>query len=340
MEIKNIQYHINKLLQDDVSIEEYADDAYLYRLFYEIYQQAPYVMYFFDGIDDEDDLEGEFDWNETKENILKNTECTVYRWKGKEILFGDGWIVLGGVIFNITPDRPDELSDCIEITKKDTANLIFVSVNSRGGFIKKLLPVDEYDVDFDINYNKDFPHKRLTEIIKSKKSELVLAYGHPGCGKTVWIRKIIKDNPDLKFYWLDSSMFRMINSTEFMEFLLDCTNGVFILEDCEAILKDRNTSYNDLITPILNITDGMLGDSLHLKFICTFNTDLSNVDEALLRKGRLSLKYEFKPLAKDRVQKLFDKLGINAIADKDMPLCDVYGYEVENGQEKKRKIGF
>lgn len=151
---------------------------------------------------------------------------------------------------------------------------------------------------------------------------------------------MIKDNPDTNFYWLDSSMFSMINSTEFMEFLLDCKGGVFILEDCESILKDRETNYNNLITPILNISDGMLGDSLQLKFICTFNTDINNVDEALLRKGRLSLKYEFKKLNKERVQKLFDKLNIEATATEDMSLCDVYNYETETGQKEKKKIGF
>lgn len=340
IEVKDLISILNRMLKDDVSIEEYSDDAFTYRLFYEIYQQVPYVMYFFDGIDDEDEMDGEFDLKETYNNIINSTNCLVYPWKGNKLLIGDGWMTFKGTIFNIKNEVPDELSECIELTKKDTANLIFVSVSSRGGFVKKLLPVNEYDVDFNINYNEDFPHERLQELISSDKSELILAFGHPGCGKTVWIRKMIKDNPDLKFYWLDSSMFRMINSTEFMEFLLDCKGGVFVLEDCETILKDRNTNYNDLINPILNISDGMLGDSLHLKFICTFNTDLSNVDEALLRKGRLSLKYEFKPLVKDRVQKLFDKLGIDATAEKDMPLCDVYNYETENGQKEKKKIGF
>ena len=151
---------------------------------------------------------------------------------------------------------------------------------------------------------------------------------------------MIEEHPEQKFYWLDSSMFSMINSTEFMEFLLDCKGGVFILEDCESILKDRNTNYNNLITPILNISDGMLGDSLNLKFFCTFNTSLKNIDEALLRKGRLSLKYEFGKLSKDRVQKLFDKLGIDVKAPGDLPLCDIYNYLVDNGQKEKKKIGF
>ena len=84
----------------------------------------------------------------------------------------------------------------------------------------------------------------------------------------------------------------------------------------------------------------MLGDSLHLKFFCTFNTDLNNIDTALLRKGRLSMKYKFEFLTVDKVQKLFDKLGINQKATKEMPLCDIFNFEVENGKTEKKKIGF
>lgn len=190
IEVKDLISILNRMLKDDVSIEEYSDDAFIYRLFYEIYQQVPYVMYFFDGIDDEDEIDGEFDLKETYNNIINSTNCLVYPWKGNKLLIGDGWITFKGTIFNIKNEVPDELSECIELTKKDTANLIFVSVSSRGGFVKKLLPVNEYDVDFDINYNEDFPHERLQELISSDKSELILAFGHPGCGNIIFMNNI------------------------------------------------------------------------------------------------------------------------------------------------------
>lgn len=339
----NINYYFDELLKNDVSIEEYSDDAFAYRLFFQIHKTVPYVMYFFTGVDEDDNeelLNGEFDWPKTAKNIKEKCECDIYSWKGNDMIIGKDWIVFKGTIFNIEPNIPDELSDCIVVTKQDTHNLIFVSVSSKGGFIRKLLPVKEVDIDYDINYNADFPHKRIEEILTGESSALILAYGVPGTGKTTFLRKMIEEHPEQKFYWLDSSMFSMINSTEFMEFLLDCKGGVFILEDCETILKDRDTNYNNLITPILNISDGMLGDSLNLKFFCTFNTSLKNIDEALLRKGRLSLKYEFGKLSKDRVQKLFNKLEIDASAPGDMPLCDIYNYLVDNGQKEKKKIGF
>ena len=88
---------------------------------------------------------------------------------------------------------------------------------------------------------------------------------------------------------------------------------------------------------LLNITDGVIADVLGIKLICTFNTSLNKIDKALLRKGRLSLKYEFKKLAKEKVSKI---LGYDV--DKDMSLAEIYNIDDENDFSKtnSRKIGF
>ena len=70
----------------------------------------------------------------------------------------------------------------------------------------------------------------------------------------------------------------------------------------------------------------------------SFNTSLSNIDKALLRKGRLTLKYEFKKLAKDKVKKLIPEEEIK----QDMSLADIYNFKEENDYSKKQTstIGF
>ena len=89
---------------------------------------------------------------------------------------------------------------------------------------------------------------------------------------------------------------------------------------------------------LLNLTDGIIGDVLNIKLICTFNTSLSNIDKALLRKGRLSLKYEFKKLAKEKCRKIAHDDSIN----EDMSLADLYNRDEENDYSKtnSHKIGF
>ena len=197
---------------------------------------------------------------------------------------------------------------------------------------------------FDDNYNDDFypKHEKIVKLIHEKSSSLILLHGKPGTGKTTYIRQLIKDNPDVMFYWIDCSLFKQFTSSEFIDFIRSCKNSVFVVEDAEFLLESRDSAGGNLaMQTLLNISDGMLGDSLHLKFICTFNTE-DKIDPALLRKGRMKMKYEFKPLEVDRVNNLFKKLGIKAVAKEPMPLADVYNYEEDNGtqNEEKRKIGF
>ena len=109
-------------------------------------------------------------------------------------------------------------------------------------------------------------------------------------------------------------------------------------EDCEKILLNRDHNYNPTMSILLNLTDGIISDILNIKIICTFNTALSNIDKALLRKGRLTLKYEFKKLAKEKVKKLLPDENIT----QDMSLADIYNFKEENDYSKKQqnKIGF
>lgn len=122
-----------------------------------------------------------------------------------------------------------------------------------------------------------------------------------------------------------------------VSYFIENENTVFILEDCEKALVSRDEAYNPIMNTLLNITDGIIGDVLGIKLICTFNTSLSKIDKALLRKGRLSLKYEFKKLKSDKVSAI-----LNKEIKEDMTLADIYNIEEENDFSKKetRKMGF
>lgn len=190
------------------------------------------------------------------------------------------------------------------------------------------------------NYLPDFPWQKLTNFCEGEKPGIFMLYGDPGCGKSMIIRKLISEC-DTDFYILDSSILNNITSTLFIDFLTDeCSNCVLVLEDCEALLRNRDEVFNPFISALLNLTDGLLGDGLKLKFICTFNTDINKVDSALLRKGRLTGKYEFKRLPKDKANEVCRSLGLKEI-DREASLADIYNQE-ENDFSKKevRRIGF
>ena len=80
-------------------------------------------------------------------------------------------------------------------------------------------------------------------------------------------------------------------------------------------------------------------DALKIKFICTFNTNINNVDKAILRKGRLKVRYEFKPLSKDKANKIGKSLGVHV--DKDTTLAELYNQSKVNfSEENQTKLGF
>lgn len=98
----------------------------------------------------------------------------------------------------------------------------------------------------------------------------------------------------------------------------------------------RDESYNQNIGTLLNLTDGLMADEYTLKFIMTFNCPMDKIDDALRRKGRLSLEYKFDKLKADKAHKINNK------ADKDITLADLYNLEkeVSIGAKKRVKIGF
>ena len=85
-----------------------------------------------------------------------------------------------------------------------------------------------------------------------------------------------------------------------------------------------------------------LGDGFKLHFICTINTTLDKLDDALLRKGRLRINYEFRPLTAEKTAALADKLGKDVPEGAELTLGDIFNYDevVEFGKKKEKHMGF
>jgi len=203
--------------------------------------------------------------------------------------------------------------------------------------------------NFDIAtlYNSDFApvneniHKFLTE----DRSGLVILHGEQGTGKTTYLRHLIT-SIDKNFVYLPMDMADSLSKPGLISFIkTELKDSAIIIEDCEQLLQDRGNnpySMNTGLSNILNIADGLLGDSLQLKFICTFNNDVRKIDKALLRKGRLIDKYEFGKLSEDKTAALIKKLYDRDDIHKPMTLAEIFNMDSENhgAQKERERIGF
>lgn len=213
---------------------------------------------------------------------------------------------------------------------------------SNTGFDSVLLKIkSNYNVNLSEQFNSDLPLVDLERFIKKESCGLTLFHGKPGTGKTTMIKNLIyKYGEDYDFFVLDASLLGNITSASFIQYLLNNSDSIFILEDCEKLLIDRERTNNPWVGTLLNLTDGILGESLRIKFICTFNSDLNSIDKALLREGRLDILYEFKPLEEDKAKILCDKLGKEY--RKNITLAEIYKSKVVNSKltKEQTKIGF
>lgn len=192
-------------------------------------------------------------------------------------------------------------------------------------------------------YNKDFNevYDHVINSIKEEDKGLYLFHGTPGTGKTTFIKHLTEKAPGKKFIFVPNNFLENLTSPSFITFLASLKNSVLILEDCEEFLKDRSISSNSIVPTLLNISDGILSDLLNIHIICTFNTDLKNIDKALLREGRLTCQYEFKKLSEDIVKEYFEKEEITA-SPEELSLAEMVYFKKKKfkNEKEERKIGF
>lgn len=259
------------------------------------------------------------------------------------IVFNEMAIVFRGKRLSFIMEEsilPQWIEDAIVYKGKRKTRTYKYVIYSSHGFDTRRLAIKDMDIDVAYNYNDDMPDKEIKEFLNGKDSGIAILHGEPGTGKSTYIRHLISDIKK-DFLYLDISCFDNLSNASFLELLLDNRDSIIILEDSEQLLKKRENSRTN-IANLLNLTDGLLADTLNLKFICTFNAKLDDIDEALLRKGRLKIKYKFGKLETDKVAKLFNKLELVPTKLEPMTLADVYNFtnKVDYDKKERKQLGF
>lgn len=242
----------------------------------------------------------------------------------------------------------DELVKLIEECRKPEPidHPFYMVINSQyGGLELKEFKVKPTEIDIHKNYNDDFSSindKVINFINNDNQNGIVLFHGKYGSGKTTYLRHIIAKTKK-KVIYLPVNLFEKISDPSFLSFLAEHTGSIFIIEDCENIVVSRENNPNSgNISNLLNLGDGLLSDALKIKIICTFNTELTNIDKSLLRKGRLVTRYEFNELSIEKTKVLLAEFAPNFTVTKPLTLAEIYNILDENNVTitERKKIGF
>lgn len=223
-----------------------------------------------------------------------------------------------------------------------TPSFKILSTN-RGGFYAEKVNTKNFE-ELNINqlYNNDFEevNQIITNSIKKEKSGLILLHGKPGTGKTTYIKNLISIFKNKNFIFIQNDFVPQLLKPEFVSFLLKNKNCILIIEDAEKVVISRDSQESSVVSTILQLTDGLFSDYLNIKVICSFNTDLNKIDKALLRKGRMIARYEFKNLTKEKTNQLLKKIGYEEL-NKEMSIAEIYKLKDKNFSKiDQRKIGF
>jgi len=136
------------------------------------------------------------------------------------------------------------------------------------------------DIALAENYNDDLLelNENLIEFLNTEdENGIVLFHGLPGTGKTTYIRHLIS-TCSARFIYMPNNVVPFISQPDFISLISSFPGSVLVLEDREEIVKPReNNDSNSGITNLLSLGDGLLGDALKLKIICTFNCELKKL---------------------------------------------------------------
>jgi ABC-type dipeptide/oligopeptide/nickel transport system ATPase subunit len=264
-----------------------------------------------------------------------------------------------GAVFAEESGSIEVMQKIFEISKAASIDIDYEAkryINIVGRAHRGAMTLKEHEIkspkipDLDLYYGQGFKekHERFVEQINSKQhSGLFILHGISGSGKTNYIRYLINQvQPEIDFIFYPISLLRDITSPDLLTFLTDFPDSVLVIEESEDSIQSREINSTDKasVANLLNISDGLLSDALNLKIICTFNTDIRNLDPALLREGRLLGIHKFEKLSPQNANKIAEVNKLEKTFSESVTLAQVFNKRLKSDlsdfMPETKKIGF
>jgi len=273
------------------------------------------------------------------EDIIKSDNINIACKADVILIHSEDDAVIAGDLMNTFSSAKIKTQD----SKKSTINIVIQTSN---GYDLVSYDIKDPKMDLTLNYNDDFmpEYEKIIERLNTPKDkDIVMFHGAPGTGKTTLIKHLLSVMTK-KVIYIPPDLTASISRPEFIAFLMQHSNSILVIEDAENAILSRGESAGGnqaAVANLLNLSDGILSDALSIQVLCTFNADIGKIDQALLRKGRLISKYEFKALDIEKAKKLADKIGFDSeLITQDTRLSEIFSLDEDEYNQEKESAGF
>ena len=298
-------------------------------------------------------IEGHFEWEEDFQFIWEHYSKN--RFTGNDYLIH---LRCGITIVNLSDDSlvlyydtksdPEskkliliKIDQILKFSRQNSAE-IGILQNHHGGLMIRFIKVRMYERNLIPYFNNDtvqFFDDLKSDLNHNEIRGLYLLHGKPGTGKTSFIKELITQ-VHRKVIYISPSMVSELTSPNLISTLMEHPDSILVIEDAETVLMERKTDNSSAVSNLLNLSDGFLGDFMNMCIICTFNTEMENIDSALLRKGRLNGAHEFRELLPENVQQIASAFGVEIDSGQKMTLAEVCNRTTVSQPVQKKAVGF
>jgi len=196
-----------------------------------------------------------------------------------------------------------------EIKEEDKQNSFSINVSYVNNYglqtcsILKELKAFKYTDELYPELNVD----KLISIFFSSDAPILILEGIPGTGKTSFIRKICVEAYKRDIVCTYTKDENVINNQEFWTSMATDDTHLLIFDDFDASLLKKpanGSSRNNVLNSILTFGQGVFS-SFDNKIIIATNQVISNLDDAILRKGRLFDIIKFNRLTREQAHSIW-----------------------------------